>query len=604
MRIKTFILILYFGSILTALHAHEPQIIPRPSNISLGDGVFVLSNETQIVRDDSDQGKLGTFLNEFIQQHYGFHLKKCNSGGEARKHTSITFRFDKTFEEEAYCLEVTPTHVTIIGKKSGLFYGLQSLLQLMPIDVKGSLSIPCMVIKDRPKFSYRGAMLDVGRYFYSVHEVKRFIDLMAYYKLNTFHWHLTEGDGWRMEVEKYPLLTEIGAWRMGTTIAPAARENIPSSYDKLPHGGFYTQRQIKEVITYAAERNINIVPEIDVPGHTKAAINAYPFLGCDPKLNSGVLCMGDENTYEFVKNVLDEVIALFPSQIIHIGGDEANKEAWKKCTKCQKQIKDLNLKNEDELQSHFIREMANHIESKGKTMMGWDEIMEGGELTSNSMVMSWRGEEGGIKASAQQRFVVMSPADFLYLDYFQGPKEFEPVAFAKMLTLQTVYNYDPLANIPPENRKFIKGVQGNIWTQCIHSQEKLDYMAFPRMLALSEVGWCDSQKDYVEFYRRMGHSLAWLTKMEVNYRVPEPLGLQDMETKESSIEVKLEPSIKGSIIYYSLNGEENLLRNGICYDSPIRIDLTSVDSVTMKCIVRTPQGAISGIRTATYRKID
>ncbi|PUV26300.1 beta-N-acetylhexosaminidase [Sphingobacterium athyrii] len=601
MKLKKIMLLYVMMFCFAISHAYQCPIIPKPHKVMQRKGTFEILPTAEIIRDDSQDGKMGGFLSRFISEHYGVKVQKAskNKGGYG-----FSFIIDTLFAEEEYLLDINLETIVIKGRESGLFYGLQSLLQLMPIDEDGSLLIPCIEIKDRPKFSYRGAMLDVGRYFYSVREVKRFIDLMAYYKLNTFHWHLTEGDGWRLEVEKYPLLTEVGAWRMGTYTAPAAREKLPTTYDKLPHGGFYTKKQIKDIIKYAEERHITIIPEIDVPGHSKAALDAYPFLSCDLNNNAGVLCLGSDNTYAFVKDVLDETMALFPSKIIHIGGDEANKEAWKKCSSCQKKMKEKGLKDEDELQSYFIREMATHIESNGRTMMGWDEIMEGGELTPNSMVMSWRGEEGGIKASAQQRFVVMSPADFLYLDYFQGPKEFEPVAFAKMLTLPTVYNYDPLANIPLENRKFIKGVQGNIWTQCIHSQEKLDYMTFPRMLALSEIGWSDSQKDYMEFYRRMGQNLPWLTKMGVNYRIPEPLGLQDQETKESSIEVELEPSIKGSIIYYSLDGEENLLRKGIRYDSPIRIDLTSVDSVTVKCIVRTPQGAMSGIRVATYKKID
>lgn len=595
------IIILFFLFIgVVVAQGHEPSIIPKPDKMTLGHGMYTITSATKIIEDDSENKVISEFLDDFLTVYYGFRLQKENISTETTQ--GIFFLFDSAFQDEEYALNITKDKIVVKGSESGLFYGLQSLLQLMPSQETNSISIPCLEVSDRPKFKYRGAMLDVGRYFYPVTEIKRFLDLMAYYKLNTFHWHLTESDGWRIEVKRYPLLTEIGAWRMGTHTTPAARENLPSTYDKLPHGGFYTQRQIKEIIAYATKRNITIIPEIDVPGHSRAALDAYPHLGCDPHRNTAVLCLGRESTYNFVKEVLDETIALFPSEIIHIGGDEANKDAWKKCSSCQKMMQEKNLKNEDELQSYFIREMATHIEQKGRKMMGWDEIMEGGELTPNSIVMSWRGEEGGIAAVKQHRQVVMTPNDFLYLDYFQGPKEFEPVSFAKMVTLPTVYNYNPLANIPVAQQKFIKGVQANIWTQCIHGQSKLDYMAYPRLLALAEVGWSNSEKDYAEFYRRMGGNLVWLTKMGVNYRVPEPLGLHDIETDENGVTVNLEPPIKGSTIYYSIDGEENLLQKGIIYDSPIHIDLFSGDSVTLKCVVRTPQGMLSGIRVATYSK--
>lgn len=596
-KIIAFVILLLTASM---VQASEPSIIPKPDRMTLRQGVYIMASGTKIVQDDSEDTILSRFLNDFLTEFYGFGLQKEMSSADAIQ--GISFIYDASFEDEAYTLDIVPEKITVKGSQSGLFYGLQSLLQLMAPQETDDVSIPCLEIKDRPKFAYRGAMLDVGRYFYSVAEVKRFLDLMAYYKLNTFHWHLTENDGWRMEMDKYPLLTEIGAWRMGTHTTPAPREKLPSTYDKLPHGGFYTKRQIRDIIAYASKRNITIIPEIDVPGHSRAALEAYSHLSCHPDKNAGVLCLGKESTYAFVKDVLDETIALFPSEIIHIGGDEANKDAWKKCPHCQKLMRDKGLKDEDALQSYFIRQMVAYIESKGRKMIGWDEIMEGGDLTPNSMVMSWRGEEGGIKAAQMQRQVVMSPADFVYFDYFQGPKEFEPVCFAKSLPLETVYRYDPLTNISPEYQKFILGVQANIWTQCIHGQDKLDYMAYPRMLALAEVGWSRAEKDYAEFYHRMGNNLIWLTKMGVNYRVPEPLGLYDVETDENNVTVSLKPPIEGAKMYYSIDGEENLLQKGMLYDSPIRIDLSAADSVMLKCVVRTPQGMLSGIRVATYKK--
>jgi hexosaminidase len=584
----------------TALFANDLGIVPRPQMITRIEGIHSISQNTMITWSDPRDATLGEFLNDFLDEFYGFRLKVESVSNLSKN--GIHFLRDDSFKEEAYTLTVTADEIVIRGSHAGLFYGLQTLTQIMPPYENNTISVPCLEIEDAPKFGYRGIMLDVGRYFYSVDEIKRLLDLMAYYKLNVFHWHLTESDGWRMEVKKYPLLTKIGAWSMGTWTKPSRSANIPHTFDKLPHGGYYTRRQMKEVVEYARERHITIIPEIDTPGHSGAALEAYPHLGCDPERNTSVLCLGKESTYTFVKDVIDEVIKLFPSEIIHIGGDEANKSHWKECPDCQQLMAREGLKDVDELQSYYIRQMASYIESKGKRMMGWDEIMEGGELTPRSIVMSWQGEEGGIIASGKNHQVVMSPRDFLYLDYFQGPQEFEPVGFAKYLPLHKVYSYEPLAKIPVENQQNIMGIQANIWTQCIHGQSKLDYMTFPRLLAVAEVGWSDTEKNYPEFYQRMGNNLVWLTKMGVNYRVPEPLGLEDLKADEKEVKVTLFPAIKGSEIYYSTDGEENLLKKGKRYESPIRVDLSETDSVMLKCVIRTPEGKLSGIRVATIKK--
>jgi hexosaminidase len=594
------IILLAFTLATLSLSANEIGIIPKPLKTALKEGMFVITPDTRVAYSDSQDVFLVEFLNEFLKKFYGFQLQHTTEITGTMN--GIHFLHDASFQEEAYALSITPGKIVIKGSKPGLFYGLQTLLQILPPEETEAVSVPYLEIEDAPRFEYRGAMLDVGRYFYSVEEIKRFIDLMAYYKLNIFHWHLTESDGWRLEIQKYPLLTEIGAWSTGTWTRPAASANLPHTFDKLPHGGFYTRQQVKEVIEYAKKRGITIIPEIDTPGHSRAALEAYPHLGCDPGRNTSVLCLGKESTYTFVKDVLDEVIDLFPSEIIHIGGDEANKDAWRKCPSCQKKMNQQGLNDVDELQSYYINEMAIYIERKRKRMMGWDEIMEGGKLTPNSIVMSWQGEEGGIIAAKQKQQVVMSPTDFLYLDYFQGPKEYEPVGFAKYLPLQKVYSYEPLAKIPPGDQQYILGVQANIWTQCIHGQSKLDYMAFPRLIAAAEIGWSQAGKDYENFYHRLGKNLTWLTKLGVNYRVPEPLGLENMETDKPSITVTLLPAVKGSKIYYSIDGEENLLKKGTLYEAPIRVDLSTTDSITVKCIVRTPEGKLSGIRAATYKK--
>lgn len=597
---KIYLLSVLFFVFAVSVFSQRIHIIPKPVSVEEKQGFFEIGSTTKIYANNPKSEQLAGFLNEFLNENFDISLtvqKKNNAGN------GIAFVLDKSFENEAYELSVGDKGIVIKGNEAGLFYGLQSLLQLMPVENASSIKLPKVEIKDKPRFGYRGAMLDCGRYFFAPDEVKRFLDQMSYYKLNTFHWHLTEDAGWRIEIKKYPLLTQIGAWRRGTQSGHGAE-----TFDRLPHGGYYTQKQIKDIVKYAQERNITIVPEIDMPGHTLAVLAAYPEVSCTGGpfkvleqwgIQKDVLCAGNEKTYELIEDVLDELLEMFPSEIIHVGGDEAPKDRWKECPKCQAKMKTEKLNNEDELQSYFIKRIGAYLQSKGRKMLGWDEIMEGG-LAPNAMVMSWRGEKGGIEAARMHHEVVMAPTTFMYLDYYQAAPEGEPVNIGGNLPLEKVYGYEPLSTeIPTENQKYVIGVQGNLWMEFIHTATKLEYMAFPRLLAVAEIGWSASKKDFSDFQQRIGHNLQWLDKNGVNFRIPEPIGLKNIETTDKKIVVDLKAPIENSQIFYTLNGDDPMI-NGKRYTEPITIDLSAQDSAELKCIVRTKTGRVSGTRSAKY----
>lgn len=575
-------------------------LIPKPIELSAGKGFYTLDSKTQIIYNNKSSIKNVEFLNAFLDENYNVTLKTKQS---SKIKNGINFILDEKFDNEQYEININDNQVVIKGGKAGLFYGLQTLLQLMPLEKSNILQLPQLEIKDKPRFSYRGAMLDVGRYFFTPNEIKRFIDLMSDYKLNVFHWHLTEDAGWRIEIKKYPLLTQIGAWRRGTQ-----EDRSKESFNRLPHGGYYTQEQIKNIVAYAADREVTIIPEIDMPGHTMSILAAYPELSCTGGpfkvlenwgIQEEILCAGNEQTYKFVEDILDELIELFPSEIIHVGGDEAPKKRWKECSKCQAKIKTENLKDEHELQSYFIKRIGTYLQSKGKKMLGWDEIMEGG-IAPNAMIMSWRGEEGGIKAANLHHEVVMAPNSHMYIDYYQGNSNNEPFNIGGYLPLEKVYSYEPLSSkISVENQKYVIGLQGNLWAEYVHSETKADYMAYPRLLAVAEIGWSDAKKDYFDFQKRMSQNLMWLEKKNVNYRIPEPIGFKDIESTEKEIIVDLKPSIQESIIYYTLNGDDPLI-NGKVYESPFSVSLSEEKPIEIKCVVRTKKGRVSSTYSAKY----
>lgn len=465
------------------------------------------------------------FLNTYLQKSYGYQL----AVNPKNKPSDIVLVIGKQTNPVAgaYSLQVNQKGVTITGQdETGVFYGIQTLLQLLPVEqVNKSLPLPYIIIKDYPRFAYRGLMLDVGRHFFDVDFVKKYIDYLAYHKMNYFHWHLTEDQGWRIEIKKYPKLTQKGAWRNGTIIGhyPGPKN------DYTPHGGFYTQDQIREVVKYAADRYITIIPEIEMPGHASAAIAAYPELSCFPNeptksyFNPKSEWAGDstgkqvqqswgvyndvfvpsENTFTFLEGVLDEVMALFPSKYIHIGGDECPKDNWKRSAFCQQLMKEKGIKDEHGLQSYFVQRIEKYLNSKGRAIIGWDEILEGG-LAPNATVMSWRGEEGGIEAANADHQVIMTPNSYVYLDHGQVEKE-DSLIIGGYLPLGKVYNYEPLpAKLPEEKHHFIMGAQGNVWTEYMANTAKVEYMIFPRASALSEVLWSPKdKKDWNRFQQKL-----------------------------------------------------------------------------------------------------
>jgi hexosaminidase len=522
--------------------AQEPTIVPKPQKMELGTGTFTLDASTTIVLNGSGLEQTVSFLNDYLKRFYGFSLKTAKSNS---KGNSIVLNFEKIEYPiaGAYRMEVKDKEIYIAGdNKEGVFYGIQTLIQLLPTEKQPSFAIPQLSIEDAPRFAYRGLMLDACRHFMPVDFVKRYIDYIALFKLNTFHWHLTDDQGWRIEIKKYPKLTTVGAWRDGSIIG-----RYPGTgNDNECTGGFYTQEQIKEVVKYAAARHVTIIPEIEMPGHASAAIAAYPFLSCFPKEKTeipGPASAGSklkqkdgqikvvqetwgvfddvfaptEETFKFLEGVLDEVVTLFPSKTIHVGGDECPKVNWKRSEYCQQLIKSKGLKDEHGLQSYFITRMEKYLNKKGRNIIGWDEILEGG-LAPNATVMSWRGEEGGIEAARQKHNVVMTPTSYCYLDYSQSKNE-DSVTIGGYVPLEKVYNYDPLpAVLTAEEQKYILGAQSNVWTEYMLSPKKVEYMIFPRLAAMSEVLWTNKEnKSWENFEARLPNLFKRLDLWKTNY---------------------------------------------------------------------------------------
>lgn len=503
--------------------AQEVSIIPQPASMVVEKGSFTITNKTQIVLAGTGLEKSASFLNDFLQQFYGFQLKVINKGNYKN---NIVLNYDRIDNPiaGAYHMKVNKESIYIGGDNAtGTFYGIQSLIQLLPTEKASSLPVPFVTIDDKPRFAYRGMHLDVGRHFFPTSYVKKYIDFIAMHKMNTFQWHLTEDQGWRIEIKKYPRLTSVGGYRNGTIVG-----HFPgSSNDGIRDGGFYTQEEIKDVVKYATDRFVTVIPEIELPGHASAAIAAYPQLSCFPDSSTkhpvkspwsgstqgkqvqqtwGVfedVFAPTEYTFNFLQDVFDEVLPLFPSKFIHIGGDECPKEAWKKSAFCQQFIKDNNLKDEHGLQSYFIQRIEKYLNGKGRQIIGWDEILEGG-LAPNAAVMSWRGEKGGIAAAKQKHQVIMTPTTYAYFDYSQTKPE-DSLTIGGYLNLQTVYEYEPIPKqLSKEDEKYVLGAQANLWTEYISNTKKLEYMLFPRMTALSEVLWSPKEsKDWNGFNKKL-----------------------------------------------------------------------------------------------------
>ncbi len=510
-------------------------IIPQPASVQRQSGLFMLSERVVVVAGSANLRDDAALFVEHLRLVCGVQLRVSSSMPTSAKASIQLINGDSSLPQDGYTLTITPNTITIRGGKgAGVWYGLQSLLQLAGAashtDKQRSIEVPCAVIQDAPRFSWRGMHLDVGRHFQPVEVVKRTIDMLAFYKMNTFHWHLTEDQGWRIEIKKYPRLTQVGAWRKGTLIGHY-NDDIPQKFDTVRHGGYYTQKQIKDVVEYACKRHVTIVPEIELPGHALAALAAYPELSCPAENGLGGpfevgktwgvfddVFSPKEATFTFLQNVLTEVIALFPSKYIHIGGDECPKTRWKADPYCQELIKKYNLKDEHGLQSYFIQRIEKFVNSKGRQIIGWDEILEGG-LAPNAAVMSWRGIEGGIAAAKEKHFVVMSPGSHCYFDYYQSRNPSEPVAIGGYLPLEKVYGYEPIpAELSGDERKYILGAQANVWTEYMKTASHIEYMVFPRLCALAEVVWtAPERKNYDDFTTRLVAHLPILDKWHINY---------------------------------------------------------------------------------------
>ena len=539
--IKSFFFSLLLCSTLS--FAQEVNIIPQPVKVVKNVGNFVITSQTSLVVTNKEDNATAAFLNGYLSNYYGFVLpivKKANKN-------YIKLSSQKNFEglkSEGYTFKSDKNGVEITGNAAiGTFYGMQTLIQLLPVKKSKSLAIAAVDVQDEPRFVYRGAMLDVGRHYFPVAFVKKYIDYLALHKMNYFHWHLTEDQGWRIEIKKYPKLTEIGSKRNGSIIGSYPGKGS----DNTPEGGFYTQEEVKDIVKYASDRFITVIPEIEMPGHGSAAIAAYPELSCFPNEKTqlpdnmisakskeemangrvkivqetwGVhsdVYVPSEYTFKFLQDVIDEVVVLFPSKYIHIGGDEAPKDAWKRSEFCQQLIKEKGLKDEHGLQSYFIQRIEKYINGKGRTLIGWDEILEGG-LAPNAVVMSWRGEEGGIAAAKENHQVIMTPGSHVYLDHSQTKNEKE-VTIGGYLPIETVYSYEPVPKeLNEEQAKYVLGAQGNVWTEYMANPAKVEYMIFPRLSALSEVLWSSKEnKNWSAFQTKIETMKKRYTIWGANY---------------------------------------------------------------------------------------
>lgn len=550
---------------ISAQTLEEISIVPQPAHLELLNGRFTFNSSTKILTDDKEETTgLANLLAGAIKNLTGLQMQ-ISTASQDTPQNSVRIIIDPAIQNvEEYFLSIKKDEITIKSQSgAGIFYALQTLFQLFPAEPKNELAVPCAEIKDYPRFKWRGVHLDVCRHFFPVEFVKKYIDILAMYKMNTFHWHLTEDQGWRIEIKKYPKLTEVGAWR--------------KEADGKLYGGFYTQDQIREIVQYAKEKYITVVPEIEMPGHSLAALAAYPELSCTGGpfevgnlwgVIEDVYCAGNDNTFEFLQNVLTEVMDLFPSEYIHIGGDEVPKVRWENCEKCQVRIKNENLKDEHELQSYFIQRIEKFVNSKGKRIIGWDEILEGG-LAPNAAVMSWRGTEGGIAAAKMSHNVVMSPGTHCYFDHYQALSG-EPKAIGGYTTLEKVYSYEPVPEVlNDEETKYIMGAQANMWTEYMETTNHVEYMLLPRMCTLSEVVWSPKEsRNLTDFLQRMSHQYNLLASKNYNFRIPTPFAESGEYLITDSEEIALNSPIKNSKIFYTLDGSEPT-SNSTLYTEPL-----------------------------------
>lgn len=583
------------------------NIIPTPQSLVQQDGFFRLNSHTAITAVSPEAKTIAEFFAAKMRTSTGLDIQVAEKG-------NILLSLDSSLDvpnDEGYSLEVSKDAVKVVAKTTqGLFYGMQSFLQLLPAEIESPSKVngiawqaPAVSIKDAPRFGYRGIMLDPCRHFMPVENVKKYIDVLSLFKINRIHWHLTDDQGWRIEIKKYPKLTEIGSKRIDG--------------EGTEYGGYYTQEEIKDIVKYAADHFITVVPELELPGHEMAAIAAYPNLSCKgepgtPRIIWGVedivMCPGKEDMFTFLQDVIDEMVPLFPSEYFHIGGDECPKTSWKNCPLCQKRIKAEGLKAdgkhsaEEKLQSYVIQRMEKYLETKGKKIIGWDEILEGG-LAPSATVMSWRGEEGGIAAALMDHTVIMTPGgNGMYLDAYQGDPKIEPVTIGGYTLLEKTHSYNPIPDTLAAMGKsdYILGVQGNTWSEYMYDEAKRDYLIFPRILAVAEIGWTNlDRKDYKDFERRIENAYVRLDGHAINYHIPlpeQPNGSCNFVafTDKASLEFKTTRPIK---MVYTLDGSEPT-PSSTAYTAPIEISETT----TLKIASVLPSGKMSPIRTIQVEK--
>lgn len=583
------------------------NIIPMPQSLTVQDGTFRISNSTSISAKTSEAKTVAEYFAMKMRRSTGYDIPVGEGG-------NIKLNIDPSMEinAEGYKLSVTGSEVNIEAKTAqGLFYGLQSFMQLLPAEIESPEKVngiawtaQSVSITDEPRFGYRGLMIDPCRHFMTVDEIKKQLDVMALFKMNRMHWHLTEDQGWRIEIKKYPKLTEVGSKRIEG-----------EGYEYGPF--FYTQEDIKEVVKYASERFITIVPEIELPGHELAAISAYPELSCkgqpiSPRIIWGVedvvMCAGKELPFEFMENVIAEVAQLFPGEYLHIGGDECPKTSWKDCPLCQKRIRQEGLQAKDghsaeeRLQSYFVQRMEKVAAKYGKKIIGWDEILEGG-LSPTATVMSWRGEKGGIAAALTSHDVIMTPgSNGLYLDYYQGDSKIEPVSIGGYSPLEKTYSYNPTPDtlVAMGKEHFIKGVQGNVWSEYLYNNRIREYMTFPRALAIAEIGWTNTdRKDYKDFERRINNAYVRMDAHGINYHIPmpeQPGGSCDFVAFIDTVSVSFKTSRPERMVY-TLDGSEPTAQS-----TEYTVPLHFKESATIKIATALPSGKLSKVRTITVEK--
>ena len=583
------------------------NIIPTPQSLVQHDGFFRLGSNTAIAAASPEAKTVAEFFAAKMRTATGLNIQVAEKG-------NIQLSVDPSLDvanDEGYTLDVTKDGAVVVAKTAqGLFYGMQSFLQLLPAEIESPSKVngiawqaPAVSIKDAPRFCYRGIMLDPCRHFMPVENVKKYLDVLSLFKMNRMHWHLTDDQGWRIEIKKYPKLTEIASKRIDG--------------EGTEHSGYYTQEEIKEIVKYAADRFITVVPELELPGHEMAAIAAYPNLSCKgeqgtPRVIWGVedivMCPGKEDMFTFLQDVIDEMVPLFPSEYFHIGGDECPKISWKNCPLCQKRIKEEGLKAdskhsaEERLQSYVIQRMEKYLATKGKKIIGWDEILEGG-LAPSATVMSWRGEDGGIAAALMDHTVIMTPGgNGMYLDAYQGDSKIEPVTIGGYTLLEKTYSYDPIPDtlVAMGKSNYILGVQGNTWSEYMYDEAKRDYMVFPRILAVAEIGWTNlDRKDYKDFERRIENAYVRLDGHAINYHIPQPEQPNGScnfvaFTDKASLEFKTTRPIK---MVYTLDGSEPTPAS-TAYTAPIEI----TETTTLKIASVLPSGKMSPIRTIQVEK--